>query len=540
MDEHFVPENPDMMRDALTIDLAGRVAVDSQHSGEMTEEGLRFSGAQTQKIRFLLPFHVKKDSHVMVEITGRFDSEKDKGLTVTLTNGSLASCSTSRPEIRRVDGQVFTETLEYTANQAADSIMLSGSSVLSRFNDVTILKIRVVSDVMNDPGSLSYSESVKQEWYQALLDNAVLNLGSTVRLREVIARAQAGEKITIATIGGSITEGAGAMTYKECYAYKIFEGFKARYGAGDGSNVAFVNAGVGGTPSPFGWMRWERDIVSRVKDDDGLPDLVIIEYAVNDGGEPTNHRAYESMVRSILAQPNHPAVILLFSVFPSGYVLQKEISPVGYAADLMMISIKNGAFPYVNDKWSEEAFFYDMYHPTSLGHSVMADCVLHGIEQAAEDESNRDVDLTAAPAFGTDFIGMQRIFRDSIDPALGLELGSFSGDDTASYQNLPVGRVCGKNFHHAGGSNEPLTFTASFKNLMIAYRAVGDTRFGDADVYIDGKWVKRLKGNTGSWGQSVVDLLWDKEETADHTVEIRMAEGSEASKFTITCISYTP
>ena len=56
----------------------------------------------------------------------------------------------------------------------------------------------------------------EEEWYQQALKDSVMRTGNTARLKKVIERAQAGEKITLATIGGSITEGAGAKSYADC------------------------------------------------------------------------------------------------------------------------------------------------------------------------------------------------------------------------------------------------------------------------------------------------------------------------------------
>src|SRR5690606_14754134 len=122
----------------------------------------------------------------------------------------------------------------------------------------------------------------KEDWYQTLLANAQMNVGNNYRLKAIIDKAKAGEEVTIAAIGGSITEGAGAKNYSESYAYRTYEAFKHEYGAEDGANIHFINAGVGGTPSTFGIMRYDRDILSRVTDADGLPDIVMVEFAVND------------------------------------------------------------------------------------------------------------------------------------------------------------------------------------------------------------------------------------------------------------------
>ena len=382
-----------------------------------------------------------------------------------------------------------------------------------------------------------------EDWYQELLVRAQMRLGNNQRLLKLIRRAQAGEKITVATIGGSITEGAGARRYTECYAYRFYSAFKALYGAGDGNNVGFVNAGVGGTASTFGLMRFQREVTDRVKDDDGYADLVVIEFAVNDGGEPTGHQCYESMVKSILAQPNDPVVILLFAVFDGGYNLQHELRRIGDTYQLMMVSIKDGAYPLVGQKWTTEEFFHDTYHPTSMGHGVMSDCLISAVQAAAaQPPAEEDLSLDVPPAYGDSYVGLQRIFAEADNSAWQLERGSFLHDDRGAYSNTPVGRVCGQNFFHAANDgNEPLRFTASFRNLLIAYRSTGDKNYGQVEVYMDGMYVRTLNGcANGAWGQSVVDLLFSYKTAKEHTVEIRMKKGDENKKFTITCIAFTP
>ena len=103
----------------------------------------------------------------------------------------------------------------------------------------------------------------EKEWYLQALKDSVMSTGNNARLKKVIDRARNGEQITLATIGGSITEGAGASTYQECWASRLSVRFGTDFGAGSGANVRLVNAGVGGTPSPFGYMRYQREIVGR-------------------------------------------------------------------------------------------------------------------------------------------------------------------------------------------------------------------------------------------------------------------------------------
>ena len=337
----------------------------------------------------------------------------------------------------------------------------------------------------------------EKEWYLQGLKDSVMSRGNNARLKNVIARAQSGEEITLATIGGSITEGAGATTYKDCWAARFQREFQKAYGTEAGNNIYLVNAGVGGTPSPFGYMRYQREIVDRVpaRDADGLPDIVVIEFSVNDWQEPTNHRCYESMVKEILDAPNEPAVILLFAVFRNGFNLQDELKRIGKNYDLMMVSVKDGFYDLFDKKIKKDGFFSDEYHPTSLGHRIYMECLMQGIRDAAEAETDAMPEVDVKPVYGTDFLGLKTIFGDTENSAFTVDRGGFTGSDSGSYRNGPVG----------------------------------------AEILIDGKVVRIVRGGNDKWGQSEVALVLDGKEAAEHTLEIRVTE--EGKKFTVTAIS---
>ena len=388
-------------------------------------------------------------------------------------------------------------------------------------------------------GGCAVGEFAEQEWYQAALKGAEMSLGNNFRLKQVLARAASGEHITIGTIGGSITEGAGAASYGECWASRVAVRFGSTYGVDGGSNVELINAGVGGTASPFGYMRYGREIVGRVspEDPDGYPDLVIVEYSVNDWQEPTGHRCYESMVKEILQQPNHPAVILLFAVFKNGWNLQEELRKIGDRYDLMMVSIRDGIYPRIGKEIPADDFFFDEYHPKSAGHRMMADCIMQCIADAAEAETSAaDINLNAEPVYGTDFMGLKTVFADGIPDGITVSRGGFTSQDFNAYRNHPVGLVCGTNFYHdMGNPPDPLTVTGTFSRCLIAWKASQDAAFGVAEVLVDGEIRATLKGGDGKWGQSEVALVLDEAEAAEHTVEIRVTERTK--KFTVTAIS---
>ena len=378
-----------------------------------------------------------------------------------------------------------------------------------------------------------------QEWYQQALKDSVMSTGNNARLKKVIERARNGEEITLATIGGSITEGAGAAMYSQCWAARFGVRFGTAYGTDNGANVHLVNAGVGGTPSPFGWMRYRREVVDRVpgKAPDGLPDVVVIEFSVNDWEEPTKHRCFESMVKEILDAPNEPAVILLFAVFRNGFNLQNDLRRIGKNYDLMMVSIKDGFYGHIGKEegLTSEDFFSDEYHPTSLGHRIMTDCLMQAVTEAAEAETDTAPDLDVKPVYGTDFMGLKTIFGDTETEEFTVDRGGFPGSDSGSYHNQPVGWVCGKNFYHnVKDPMDPLTVRGIFRKCLVAWKATNSASFGTAEILIDGRVVKTVKGGKDKWGQSEVVLVLDEKEAAEHTLEIRVTE--EGKAFTVTAI----
>lgn len=388
-------------------------------------------------------------------------------------------------------------------------------------------------------GSRAMAEYTEEAWYAEALKESVVSAGNNLRLKNVIERAQKGEQITIGTVGGSITEGALASSYEECWAMRFAARFGETYGTDGGGNVTLVNSGVGGTPSPFGYMRYGRDILARVpeSDPDGYPDLVVIEYAVNDWAEPTGCRCYESMVKEILSQPNRPAVILLFSARNDGWSVQNELQKIGERYDLLMVSVRDGLYKHLDRDFPKKNFYRDEYHPNSTGHAMMADAMMAAVADAAAAETaETDIDLAAEPVYGTDFMGLKTIYGDSVPDGITVERGSFDKVDKTTYSNKPVGQVCGKNFCHGTSSgSEPMRITGIFRKCLIAWKAAAEGTYGSAEILVDGKVKATLKGGSGKWGQSEVVLILDGKEAAEHTVEIRVAE--EGKRFTITAVS---
>ena len=184
---------------------------------------------------------------------------------------------------------------------------------------------------------------------------------------------------------------------------------------------------------------------------------------------------------------------------------------------------------------TKEGFFSDEYHPTSLGHRIMADCLMQAVTEAAEAETDAAQDVDVKPVYGTDFMGLKTIFGDTQTEEYTVDRGGFPGSDSGSYHNQPVGWVCGKNFYHnVKDPMDPLSVRGVFRKCLVAWKATNSTSFGAAEILIDGRFVMTVRGGEGKWGQSEVVLVLDDQEAAEHTLEIRVTE--EGKAFTVTAI----
>jgi hypothetical protein len=195
-----------------------------------------------------------------------------------------------------------------------------------------------------------------------LVARSQLSTGDLGRLGSVLAKADRGEPITLGVIGGSITVGAFATTPETSYAGRLLAWWQKRFPRCD---IRMINAGLGGSGSMYGALRAGRDLFS------SLPDFVVVEFAVNDNW--TDGEAFEGLVRQILAQPNSPAVLLLFMMWEKGGNDQEMQSKVGAHYRLPMVSFRDAIWPELEAgrlKWSD--YIVDTVHPTDSGHAAAA------------------------------------------------------------------------------------------------------------------------------------------------------------------------
>lgn len=193
-----------------------------------------------------------------------------------------------------------------------------------------------------------------------------------------LARFSAGEKATVAFMGGSITEMNG-------YRPMVMQDLQTRF---PDTEFQFVNAGIASTCSHTGAFRLPTDVLAF------KPDLLLVEFAVNDDQDAGHSfaealRGMEGVVRSAKTQlPEMDLVMVHFVNQGMLGLVQKDQVPTSIAAhetvaDHYGVSTCNVAVELAKRIESGESSWktYGGVHPQAPGNRIAADLVAKVMDQ---------------------------------------------------------------------------------------------------------------------------------------------------------------
>lgn len=285
------------------------------------------------------------------------------------------------------------------------------------------------------------SASTRDPLTKEVIARSQVSAGNTARLAKLFARARRGESITLGVIGGSITAGGISSAPQRSYAGLLLAWWRQKF---PGCHIRMVNAGLGGTGSIYGALRANQDLLSE------QPDFVVVEFAVNDNW--TDGEAYEGLLRQILAQPNSPAVLLLFMMWEQGGNDQAMQSRIGAHYDLPMVSFRDAIWPEMAAgrlRWSD--YIVDTVHPNDAGHAIAARLVTAMLDKTLNSDASASGTIGALPApLNKDAFQFVR-WREAadLDPAM-TENWDFMPDDSGKSVWGPTGAAGSISFDWAG------------------------------------------------------------------------------------------
>ena len=240
------------------------------------------------------------------------------------------------------------------------------------------------------------------------MNASVVNIGNANYMSAVFDKAKKEKKLSIVYLGGSITQGCHARTEERRYADLSARWWKRHF---RGIEIDFFNAGIGATTSQFGVARADEHVL------DKKPDLVFVEFSVNDDNTQLFRETYESLIRKLLKAPSVKAVMLINNLFyADGHNAQEIHNEIGVHYGLPIVSVRDYIYPhFVSGEEKREDYTSDMLHPNDKGHKMIADLICNMLD-----------------------IQLKNRIADPVKPALVSPITACRYEDAVRYQNKDI------------------------------------------------------------------------------------------------------
>lgn len=213
-------------------------------------------------------------------------------------------------------------------------------------------------------------------------------------LKNVFSKLKDGKDVRIAYFGGSITAANG-------WRVKTLQWFKETWPK---ASVSEIHASIGGTGSDLGVFRCRQDVLRH------KPDLVFVEFAVNDGGASPEgiYRCMEGIVRQIRAADPLTDICYVYTLHTgmrkdyeagrcprSVAAMERVADHYGIPSINVAVKIvemaKAGKLVYRKDRDNDGqdrptpegviVFSGDECHPTDAAHQVYCDVITEGLKR---------------------------------------------------------------------------------------------------------------------------------------------------------------
>lgn len=344
--------------------------------------------------------------------------------------------------------------------------------------------------------------------------------GNQARLARVFQKAKNGEEITVAYLGGSITQGSTAGDGL-CYARLTTDWLIEQF---PDAKINYVRAGIGATGSYIGVHRARRDVTSK------NPDLVFIDFSVNDTTEHTerNIDSYDSLLQLLWNSESAPAIVTIAMTMENGTSFQQQHGEICKAYRIPMISYREAILDVIENGhivWDDISD--DDIHPNVTGHAVLTEIITAYLRDVIDHLDA--IDTSVESNLSDPYTENRFMNADLVTPENTTPIDA-TGWDTLSTNFGNFGDHW--SVRSTDGSFEgvnPLKFEVEAKNIGIFYGKL-TTKGGTFDVVVDGTVAKTINSDfPGGWGSYVeAEEIISFDEAGTHTVEIVPHIGEKA------------
>ncbi len=332
------------------------------------------------------------------------------------------------------------------------------------------------------------------------------------------------EPVRISYFGGSITAGAGSSKPEYCYRELLTQWLKKE---NPGSTLQPYNAAIGGTGSWLGAFRCWADVGYQ------RPDLVIVEFAVNDGGTPEDQviASMEGIVRQLRTRtPSKPDILFVYTLVkdhledlkagklpPTMLYHEKVAAHYGIPSVVMA---KHAADQIFAGKLTMEQFAKDNVHPTDAGYALYLEALKPFFTEVKAAPLAKEAVAAKVPAP----LSPRPMENARLVPYDWAEMDDgWLGWQLSSTDRLP---------HVAVSDRAGATITLKFKGSQIGIYDIIGPDTGNVEYSLDGsEWKLKVNFDRHCINYArphATALVRDLDPKAEHVLKLRIA--AEAPK----------
>ena len=342
--------------------------------------------------------------------------------------------------------------------------------------------------------------------YTEALKRSLCSKGNNYRLKKKLEEKK--RDLTVAFSGGSISRGSnGKYAIDENYTVLVCRALAKRF---PGRNIVNINLSADSADSFIGLSIADKKI------DEVKPDIVFVEYAVNNDVDMEHIISFESLVSRYYNSESKPAVILVLLINQSFYTSQGYMKMVGKQYGLPMISVADSLKRLIEDNVIDwQTYSDDTIHPNEWGFRFIADSIINYFDAVKDDTTDEEI-LKVNPVYSLDYEKFRTVSADSSEIK---HKGYVFSNGTDFFEHS----LCLKEKN----DNSYIGFSSKFRFLFTAYLHDKTDRFSDAEIYIDGEKKCVLQGmSVYGWGNAVLKNVYRSDREQEHEVKIKVKDPS--------------
>ena len=316
------------------------------------------------------------------------------------------------------------------------------------------------------------------------------------------------KKWTAAFLGGSVTCGYIAQTIKEqSYPHMVTDALKA-----EGTETDLILCAEPGMFTLQANMLLDSLVLPK------NPDLVFIEFAINEMKIPPSVKSFESLIRRFLTLEKPPIVCVVILRSATDYSCENYMQEIAAHYGLPCVNVRKGMNAAIDKGLMTFADYGDREsHPYEDGHRLIAACIMELIHQA---KNHHDYQPAALPEPWIDplYEPLHFDFPEKL-PSCGAEV-------------VPLERTYFNRALHLTAEHPIWEITVTTTLAIVLYEMHSLPNYGYVNVLIDGKpphtpMLQMLHSNSFyGWGNSAFSpALWESKEPETHTIRLELVEG---------------